>query len=58
MQESILYIILTLLCIIIYLLIALKKKNDEGKENEEIDKLKDSLATSFNTMSSSFNNLS
>ena len=58
MQESILYIILTLLCVIIYLLIALKKKNDEGKENEEIDKLKDSLATSFNTMSSSFNNLS
>ena len=58
MQESILYIILTLLCVIIYLLIALKKKNDQGKENEEMDKLKDSLATSFNTMSSSFNNLS
>ena len=59
MQESFLYIILILLCLIICLLIFQgKKNNDQSKINEELDKLKESLNSSINTMSSSFNNLS
>jgi len=59
MQESFLYIILILLCLIICLLIFQgKKNNDQSKKNEELDKLKESLNSSINTMSSSFNNLS
>ena len=59
MQESVLYIVLLLLCVVIYLLLSqAKKKNDDQNSKEELDKLKDSIANSFNTMSSSFNNLS
>tara|TARA_B100000686_G_scaffold16098_1_gene15105 strand:+ start:2031 stop:3071 length:1041 start_codon:yes stop_codon:yes gene_type:complete len=58
MQESILYIVLVLLIIIIYLLLLQRKKNKENKENEELNRLKDSLTSSINTVSSSFNNLS
>ena len=58
MQESVLYIVLALLCVVIYLLISKRKNKEEGKNNEELDRLKDSLTSSINTMSSSFNNLS
>ena len=58
MQESILYIVLILLCVVIYLLITQRKNKDEVKSNEELDKLKNSLTSSINTMSSSFNTLS
>ena len=58
MQESILYIVLALLCVVIYLLINQKKNKDDGKNNEELDRLKDSLTSSISTMSSSFNTLS
>jgi len=58
MQESILYIVLVLLCIVVYLLISQRKNKDEDKNNQELDKLKDSLTNSINTMSTSFNTLS
>ncbi len=58
MQESVLYIVLILLCVVIYLLITQRKNKDEVKSNEELDKLKNSLTSSINTMSSSFNTLS
>ena len=58
MQESVLYIVLVLLCFVIYLLIAQRKNQDEGKNNERLDRLKDSLTSSINTMSTSFNALS
>ena len=58
MQESVLYIVLVLLCFVIYLLIAQRKNQDEGKNNERLDRLKDSLTSSINTMSTSFNTLS
>jgi DNA recombination protein RmuC len=54
MQESILYIILILLCVAIYLLLNQKK----NKNNEEILNLKETLNNSINTMSTSFNSLS
>jgi len=57
MQESVLYIVLALLCVVIYLLISQKRKN-ESNNNEELDKLKNSLTSSINTMSTSFNTLS
>ena len=58
MQESVLYIVLVLLCVVIYLLINLKKNKDEDKSNEELVRLKDSFNNSINTMSTSFNALS
>ena len=59
MQESILYIVLILLCVVIYLLIIQRKQKDENKNNnEDLEKLKDSLSSSINTMSTSFNALS
>jgi len=58
MQESVLYIVLALLCVVIYLLISQRKNKEEGKNNEELNRLKDSLTSSINTMSSSFNTLS
>ena len=58
MQESILYIVLALLCVVIYLLISQKKRKEESKNNEEFDRLKESLNSSINTMSASFNSLS
>ena len=59
MQESVLYIVLALLCVVIYLLISQRKnKKDEEKNNEELNRLKDSLTSSINTMSTSFNTLS
>jgi len=58
MKDSILYIVLALLCLVIYLLLAQRKQKDDRKSNEELDKLKDSLTNSINTMSTSFNALS
>jgi len=58
MQDSILYIVLVLLCVVIYLLLNQRKHKEDSKNKEEIDKLKDSLTNSINTMSTSFNALS
>ena len=58
MQESVLYIVLALLCVVIYLLISQRKHKDDGKNNEELGRLKESLTSSISTMSMSFNNLS
>ena len=58
MQESVLYIVLALLCVVIYLLLNQKKNKDDDKSNEELERLKDSLTNSINTMSTSFNSLS
>ena len=51
MQDSILYIVLALLCFVIYLLVNQKKQKDEDKGKEEINKLKESLNQSFGQMS-------
>ena len=58
MQESVLYIVLVLLCVVIYLLLNQKKNKDEDKNKEELTRLKESLTNSINTMSTSFNSLS
>ena len=58
MQDPILYIVLILLCVIVYLLLSQNKNKDEGKNNEELARLKESLTNSINTMSTSFNSLS
>ena len=58
MQESIIYIVLVLLCIVIYLLLNQKKNKEDDKSSEELERLKDSLTNSINTMSTSFNSLS
>tara|TARA_B100000700_G_scaffold330787_1_gene459012 strand:- start:163 stop:1203 length:1041 start_codon:yes stop_codon:yes gene_type:complete len=58
MQDSILYIVLVLLCIVIFLLLRIKNREDNNKKNEQINSLKDSLTNSINTMSTSFNTLS
>jgi len=58
MKDSILYVVLALLCVIIYLLFNQKKNKNDEKSKEEIDKLKDSISNSINTMSTSFNELS
>jgi len=58
MQDSIIYIVLLLLCVVIYLLINQRKNKEDEENQKEINKLKDSLTNSINTMSSSFNSLS
>jgi len=58
MQESVLYIVLALLCVVIYILLNQKKNKNEEKNNEELAKLKETLTNSINTMSTSFNSLS
>ena len=58
MQESAIYIVLVLLCVVIYLLLNQKKNKEDDKSNEELERLKDSLTNSINTMSTSFNSLS
>ena len=58
MQESVLYIVLALLCVVIYLLLNQKKNKEDDKSNEELERLKDSLTNTINTMSTSFNSLS
>jgi len=58
MQDSILYIVLALLCMVIYLLLNQRKNKNEGKDNDELVQLKESLTNSISTMSTSFNTLS
>ena len=59
MQDSLLYIILLLIGVVIYLLIAQRKNKEEPKDNsEDLNSLKESINNSFNTMSASFNSLS
>jgi len=65
MQDSLLYIVLALIVILIgaiainiYLLINTRKKKDEDKAIDEMNTLKESLNNSINNMSTSFNNLS
>ena len=59
MQDSLSYLILALIGVIIYLLLTLRKNKEEPKDNtQELNNLKESINTSFNSMSSSFNSLS
>ena len=60
MQDSLSYIILALIGVVIYLLVAQRRNNnEEPKDNtEELNNLKESINNSFNTMSASFNSLS
>ena len=59
MQDSLSYIILLLIGVVIYLLVAQRKNKEEPKDNaEDLNSLKESINNSFNTMSASFNSLS
>ena len=59
MQDSLSYIILVLIGVVIYLLVVQRKNKEEPKDNaQELNNLKESINNSFNTMSTSFNNLS
>jgi len=59
MQDSLSYIILVLIGVVIYLLVTQRKNKEEPKDNtEDLNNLKDSINNSFNAMSSSFNSLS
>jgi len=59
MQDSLSYIILLLIGVVIYLLVAQRKNKKEPKDNaEDLNSLKESINNSFNTMSASFNSLS
>ena len=59
MQDSLSYIILALIGVVIYLLVVQRKNKEEPKDNaQELNNLKESINNSFNTMSASFNNLS
>ena len=58
MKDSILYIVLVLLFLVIYLLVSQRKNKYYSENKEDLNKLKDSLTSSINTMSTSFNTLS
>ena len=59
MQDSLSYIILALIGVVIYLLVVQRKNKEEPRNNtEELNSLKESINNSFNTMSASFNSLS
>ena len=59
MQDSLSYIILVLIGVVIYLLIIQRKNTEEPKDNtQDLNNLKDSINNSFNSMSTSFNSLS
>jgi len=59
MQDSLLYVILVLIGVVIYLLVTQRKNKENSKDNtEELNNLKESINNSFNSMSASFNNLS
>jgi DNA recombination protein RmuC len=58
MEDLIIYIVVALLCFVIYLLINQKKYQDDEKNNLELVRLKESLTNSINSMSNSFNSLS
>ena len=51
MQDLVLYIVLILLCIVIYLLVRKKNFKVDEKNNEELGRLKESLTNSINSMS-------
>ena len=52
MQDSLLYIILVLIGVVIYLLVTLRKNKEEPKDNtQELNNLKESINNSFNSMS-------
>ena len=56
MQDSLSYIILVLIGVVIYLLVVQRKNKEEPKDNaQELNNLKESINNSFNTMSASFN---
>ena len=59
MEDSLSYIILALIGVVIYLLVSQRKNKEEPTNNtEELNSLKESINNSFNTMSASFNSLS
>ena len=59
MQDSLSYLILVLIGVVIYLLIIQHKNKEDPKNNsEDLNNLKESINSSFNTMSASFNSLS
>ena len=59
MQDSLSYIILLLIGVVIYLLISQRQNKNEPKDHsQEINNLKDNINSSFNSMTSSFNSLS
>jgi len=58
MQDSILYIVLVLLCVVIYLLLVQRKNKNKSEDSHELARLKESLTNSISTMSTSFNTLS
>jgi len=59
MQDSLSYITLVLIGVVIYLLVSQRKQKEEPKDNtQELNNLKESINNSFNTMSASFNSLS
>jgi len=59
MQDSLSYIIMVLIGIVIYLLITQRKNKAEPIDNtNEINNLKENINNSLNTMSASFNSLS
>ena len=59
MQDSLSYIILALIGVVIYLLVTQRNNKEEPKNNtEELNNLKESINNSLNTMSASFNSLS
>ncbi len=59
MQDSLSYITLVLIGVVIYLLVIQHKNKKEPKDNtEDFNNLKESINNSFNTMSASFNSLS
>ena len=52
MQDSLLYIILVLIGVVIYLLVTQRKNKEEPKDNtQELNNLKESINNSFNSMS-------
>jgi len=59
MQDSLLYVILLLIGVVIYLLITQRKNKEEFTDSSDnLNSLKESINNSFNTMSASFNSLS
>ncbi len=59
MEDSLSYVILALIGVVIYLLVTQRKNKEEPKNNtEELNSLKESINNSFNNMSASFNSLS
>jgi len=54
MQDSLSYIILVLIGVVIYLLVIQRKNKEEPKDNtQELNKLKERINNSFNTISNS-----